>query len=61
LLLVNARDIDVAFQLPAGAWQAELDSSESDGRSRWRRDGTAAYPLRARSLVLLSDTPAAPG
>jgi len=61
LLLVNARDIDVEFQLPAGVWQVELDSAASDGSSRWRHDGTAAYPLRARSLVLLSDTASASG
>ncbi len=60
LLLVNARDVDVAFKLPRGAWQAELDTAEADGRGRWKNEGSADYPLRARSLVLLSDTPSAP-
>jgi hypothetical protein len=42
---------------------AELDTTEPDGRSRWRRDAAGADPgtwpshfnLRARSLVLLRD------
>jgi glycogen operon protein len=59
LLLVNARPEDVEFSLPPGNWQTELDTTEPDGASAWRRDGAAHFPLRARSLVLLSDaTPA---
>jgi glycogen operon protein len=55
-LLVNGRDMDVAFTLPPGAWVAELDSAAEDGETPWARAAgrdDAPYPLRARSLVLL--------
>jgi glycogen operon protein len=67
LLLLNARDTDAGFQLPPGRWAAMLDSSEPDGRSRWKSPEVVAlrdaatpparltFPLRARSLVLLAD------
>ena len=61
LLLFNAGAEATAFALPPGAWVAELDSAAPDGRSGWRRDatdGTAAYALAARSVVLLRDTSA---
>lgn len=67
LLLMNGRDTDAGFELPPGRWAAMLDSSEPDGRSRWKSPeavalrGTRApaarltFPLRARSVVLLAD------
>ena len=55
LLLVNARDLDLDFELPPGDWVAELDTAEPDGIGRWRRHGAARLMLRARSLVLLAD------
>ena len=65
LLLFNADTVDVAFALPPGAWVCELDSTAADGCSNWRGDAAsaanaasapnAAYPLRARSVVLLRD------
>ena len=56
LLLVNARDMDASFSLPAGLWQCELDSTQPDGRSTWHCDGLGSYLLPARSVVLLCDT-----
>ena len=65
LLLINGRDTDATFRLPAGAWRCELDSSAPDGRSRWQRgidsDDGSGRPdhddivLPARSLLLLRD------
>jgi glycogen operon protein len=59
LLLVNGRGTDAVFKLPPGHWEAELDSTAADGRSRWRRDATTPpadhYPLSARSIALLRD------
>jgi glycogen operon protein len=65
LLLVNARDMDAGFRLPAGRWQALLDTAEPDGSSRWQMPEArpeapttlAEFPLRARSLVLLRALP----
>jgi glycogen operon protein len=56
LLLFNARDEDIDFQLPAGRWQLELDSAEPDGRRHWQ--GQARVTLRGRSVAMLSQTPA---
>jgi glycogen operon protein len=64
LLLLNARDIDADFVLPPGRWVAELDSTQPGGRVVWRSQPTAAgahptppaYPLRARSVVLLRES-----
>jgi glycogen operon protein len=55
LLLINGRDHDMPFLLPPGDWQAELDSTQSDGAADWRRSGALEYPLLARSVVLLRD------
>jgi len=55
LLLFNARDFEVEFELPAGDWVAELDSTQADGRSAWRREGATAFSLPARSVWLLRD------
>jgi len=60
LLLVNARDMDVEFQLPAGHWLVELDTTQPDGRSDRRLPGAGGHALPARSLLLLrDDAPAA--
>ncbi|MBI5717611.1 MAG: glycogen debranching protein GlgX [Burkholderiales bacterium] len=70
LLLLNGRDMDIEFVLPAGRWVAELDSTDARGRVAWQGLGDAAheheherhaatpYPLRARSVVLLREAPA---
>jgi len=55
LLLINGRDLDGDFKLPPGQWQAELDTSQPDGRSRWQRGAAQDFDLRARSVVLLRD------
>jgi glycogen debranching enzyme len=54
-LLVNGRDMDVDFRLPAGAWCCELDTTSTRGRGAWQRAAGAdtPFPLRARSIVLL--------
>ncbi len=60
LMLINGRDMDASFKLPAGRWQAELDSSQTDGRSHWPgpEDASAdSFNLRARSIVLLKSDP----
>jgi len=55
LLLINGRDLDGDFKLPPGHWQAELDTSQPDGRSTWQRGDALHFDLRARSVVLLRD------
>ena len=58
LLMVNSSDIDSRFVLPPGDWVAELDTTQPDGRSRWRCAGAVHgqhFELLARSLVLLRD------
>ena len=37
LLMVNSRDLDARFVLPPGNWVAELDTTQRDGHSTWRR------------------------
>ncbi|MDP3085052.1 MAG: glycogen debranching protein GlgX [Rubrivivax sp.] len=59
LLLVNAEAADIGFALPAGNWQAELDSSQADGASGWRRGDAWHCPLPARSVMLLRDAASA--
>ena len=59
LLLINAEHSDHMFTLPAGNWQALLDSTQTRGETTWRstnfsvRQGIHLYPLPAHSLVLL--------
>jgi glycogen operon protein len=55
LLLVNARETDADFLLPAGRWQLEVDSAEPHGWRDWAVDGGQRVPLRARSLLLLAE------
>ncbi len=63
LLLVNGRAMDADFVLPPGDWVAELDSTQPDGRSPWRRRDAATdtIALPARSLLLLRDASGAGG
>jgi glycogen operon protein len=51
LLLANPQADDVAFALPAGDWRVLIDTARPDDASAWH--GRSAYPLAARSLVLL--------
>ncbi|MFZ3140242.1 glycogen debranching protein GlgX [Polaromonas sp.] len=53
LLLVNPDAEDHDFMLPAGVWQAVLDTAHSRGMTRWQGQGEAALRLGARSLMLL--------
>ncbi len=53
LLLVNPEAKDVDFMLPAGVWQAVLDTSHPRGVARWQGQGEAPYRLGAHGLVLL--------
>ena len=53
LLLVNPDADDHDFMLPAGVWQAVLDTSHPRGMARWQGQGEMPYPLPAHSLVLL--------
>ena len=53
LLLVNPDADDHDFMLPAGVWQAVLDTSHPRGVARWQGQGEAPYRLPAQSLVLL--------
>ncbi|MBA4177259.1 MAG: glycogen debranching enzyme GlgX [Leptothrix sp. (in: Bacteria)] len=55
LLMVNATDKAGRFELPPGEWLAELDSTQADGRSRWRRGQATHFELASRSVVLLRD------
>jgi glycogen debranching enzyme GlgX len=54
LLLVNAGADDQAFRLPAGVWQAVLDSAEPRGGARWYGQGDVAIPVAAHSVQLLA-------
>ena len=59
LLLFNAREFDVDFQLPppySGRWQGELDTAEPDGRFHRAAPVAGVISLRARSVVLLRDS-----
>jgi len=53
LLLVNAGNRALDFQLPPGPWQPLLDSSVAPGLPDACSGPTAAWPLPARSVVLL--------
>jgi glycogen operon protein len=55
LLLINGRDRDATFRLPAGRWAVELDSTQPDGRSGWQRGAAEHFDLPSRSVVLLRD------
>lgn len=53
LLLVNPDAEDCDFLLPAGVWQAVLDTAHPRGVTRWQGQGEAPLPLPAHSLMLL--------
>ena len=53
LLLVNAGDRSLDFQLPPGRWQVLLDSSTPRGRPAASGTAASVMPLAARSLMLL--------
>jgi hypothetical protein len=54
---MNAHSDDVAFILPTpgpgGDWRAMVDTTWDDPSRRSVHDAGTAYPLKARSLVLL--------
>ena len=54
LLLVNAGADDLPFQLPAGVWQALLDSADPRGRIHWHGQGEVALTVSAHSVLLLA-------
>ncbi|MDB5886356.1 MAG: isoamylase [Polaromonas sp.] len=53
LLLVNPDAGDHGFMLPAGVWQAVLDTAHPRGLTRWQGQGEAPLLLAAHSLLLL--------
>jgi glycogen operon protein len=60
LVLLNPHHQDVAFTLPAfrptSRWMAWMDTSRENGlRPAATHDSAAAYPLQARSLVVLME------
>ena len=54
LLLVNPDGDDHDFMLPAGVWQAVLDTAHPRGLTRWQGQGEENMPLPAHSLMLLA-------
>jgi glycogen debranching enzyme GlgX len=54
LLLINASGHAVDFQLPAGSWQAVLDTAQARGDSHWAGLGALALRVQAHSLQLLA-------
>ena len=54
LLLVNAGAAEQPFMLPAGVWQALLDSAHPRGAASWHGQGEALFTVTAHSLVLLA-------
>ena len=56
LLLVNAGDCGLDFQLPPGRWRALLDSGASSGMPSRPDVGASALSMAARCLVLLQMT-----
>ncbi|MBH2009215.1 MAG: glycogen debranching protein GlgX [Xanthomonadaceae bacterium] len=53
LLLVNPDAEEHDFMLPAGVWQAVLDTAHPRGLTRWHGQGEAPLRLSAHSLMLL--------
>ncbi|HOZ62783.1 MAG TPA: glycogen debranching protein GlgX [Burkholderiaceae bacterium] len=54
LLLVNPEYSDHPFMLPAGVWQAVLDTSHPRGLATWHGQGEVPFALKAHSLVVLA-------
>ncbi len=54
LLLINPEHADCPFMLPAGVWQAVLDTSHPRGLASWHGQGEVPYTVLAHSMVLLA-------
>ena len=54
LLLINAGNQPRAFRLPAGVWQALLDSAHPRGNADWHGQGEVSIEVAAHSLQLLA-------
>ena len=54
LLLINPEAQDCDFTLPAGDWQAMLDTSDLHGAARGHAQGETLLRLNAHSLMLLA-------
>ena len=54
LLLVNASRDDQPFMLPAGVWQALLDSADPRGVAHWYGQGDVNIRVAAHSVLLLA-------
>ena len=54
LLLINPEHADCPFMLPAGVWQALLDTSHPRGAASWHGQGEVPYTVLAHSMVLLA-------
>ncbi len=54
LLLVNPEHADHPFMLPAGVWQALLDTTHPRGLAAWHGQGEVLFTLPAHSLMLLA-------
>ena len=54
LLLINPEHADHAFMLPAGVWQALLDTSHPRGLAAWHGQGEVPFTLPAHSLMVLA-------
>ena len=54
LLLVNPEGADQDVMLPAGVWQAVLDTAHPRGLTRWQGQGDTLLRLPAHSLMLLA-------
>ncbi|HPW06746.1 MAG TPA: glycogen debranching enzyme GlgX, partial [Burkholderiaceae bacterium] len=54
LLLINPERSDHPFILPAGVWQALLDTSHPLGLTAWHGQGEVPFMLPAHSLVVLA-------
>jgi glycogen debranching enzyme GlgX len=53
LLIANPENASHDFMLPAGVWQAVLDTTHPRGVAHWHGQGETPYSLPAHSLVLL--------
>jgi len=54
LLLVNASAADAGFMLPAGVWEALLDTTHPRGLGGWHGQGEVELTVPAGSLLLLA-------
>jgi isoamylase len=54
LLLLNAHDGEISFMLPAESWEVLMDTASGEEKNV---NVEKTYPLKSRSLVLLSRAP----